>query len=63
MTKRLQCQALDSDGKNCKYAGTKTVKYHGESEIYAWQYESKFNIPWVKIKVCKHHYEEHFKHD
>lgn len=56
----VKCQALDADGKQCKYTGTRTVKYHGDHEIYSFNFDSKYPITWVKIKVCKHHYEEHF---
>ena len=56
-----KCQALDSDGKQCKLSGTRTVKYHGDNEKYSGWISDKFPITWVKIKVCKSHYEENFK--
>lgn len=56
-----KCQALDSDGKQCKLRGSRTVRYHGENEIYSSWFADKFPISWVKIKVCKSHYEENFK--
>lgn len=61
MTVNLKCQALDQDGKQCKYAGTRVVKYHGENELYSSFHSEKYPITWVKIKVCKHHYEENFQ--
>ena len=56
-----KCQALDEDGKQCKYAGTRTMKYHGDNEIYEYYNHAKYTLSWVKIKICKHHYEENKK--
>ena len=60
MTEQIKCNALNADGKQCKNRGVRTVKYHGDKEIYSWSFDDKYTITWVKIKVCKHHYEGHF---
>ena len=45
------CQVLDEDKTRCRKAVFKTVEYFGDYEIYATS-----SIRWVKIGVCRDHY-------
>ena len=56
------CQILNQDGKQCMNNEFKTVRYHGDSEIYDYHFEhDDFDAKWVIINVCKKHYRENFK--
>ena len=56
-----RCNALNPDGNQCKNKGTRTIKYQGDHEIYTYSCYDKYPISWVKIKVCRNHYEENFQ--
>lgn len=47
-----QCSFLDHYGWRCRCKSIKQINYHGHSEIYS------NNTDYVRINVCKKHYEE-----
>ncbi len=51
----LPCQALDQDGNMCGKPMHNDAYYHGDSEIY------HNRIGWVKVNLCKEHYEKMMK--
>lgn len=56
--KEEKCCALNSNGYRCRNKATRSVAYHGDSEIYN-RYD-KESIRWVKIKICRMHYNANF---
>ena len=55
-TDYTNCQVLDSDGNRCKRKAVKTIRYHGDCEIYSYNFaEPKKDKTWVEVGVCKIH--------
>ncbi len=52
MTEQIKCQALNTKGYRCRKMPTKTLKYHGDAELYS--YEGPEPV-WVKVYLCKEH--------
>ena len=51
---RPRCQALSPEGKQCRNASVRYVKYHGNPEIYG-SYTNGKEPAWVKISLCWMH--------
>jgi len=57
---KIKCQALDSDGNRCKNIARYKEHYHGDGEIYGYDYEHPDkDITWCEIFVCKKHLKTH----
>ena len=52
--KSPRCQALDSDGKQCRKRTQIQENYHGDHEIYQNQLDDT-NVTWVRVYVCVDH--------
>lgn len=56
MTSHQKCCVLDSDGMRCNKPITKTIRYHGDDEIYSYNFDNpERDMTWVEIGVCKIH--------
>lgn len=49
----LRCNALDSNGKQCRKLSALTLDYFGDVEMYH-RYDK--NVCWVRVNFCLEHF-------